>query len=65
VCTPGSVPAMVSSKTTARAIRIPYWVLDALEQEAEENATTVSTMVAGMLTRRVTELGYVETQASE
>jgi hypothetical protein len=56
---------MVSSKTTARAIRIPYWVLDALEQEAEENATTVSTMVAGMLTRRVTELGYVETQASE
>ena len=51
---------MVSSKTTARTIRIPYWVLDALEQEAEENATAVSTMVSAMLERRVRELGYVE-----
>jgi len=56
---------MVSSRTTARAIRIPYWVLDALEQEAEEQATTVSTMVAAMLTRRVTELGYIETPGAE
>jgi len=56
---------MVSSRTTARTIRIPYWVLDALEQEAEEQATTVSTMVSGMLTRRVTELGYVEMAGTE
>jgi hypothetical protein len=56
---------MVSSKTTARTIRIPYWVLDALEQEAEERCTTVSTMVSEMLERRVVELGYVETPATQ
>ncbi len=52
---------MVSSKTTTRTIRIPFWVDDALEQEAVENATHVSTMISGMLERRVSELGYVKT----
>jgi hypothetical protein len=56
---------MVSSRTTTRTVRVAHWVLDALEQEASEQATTVSALVTRTLELHVTGLGYVETPVSE
>lgn len=56
---------MVSSRTTTRTVRIAYWVLDALEQEAAEQATTVSALVTKTLENHITGLGYVETPVEE
>lgn len=51
---------MVSTTTGTKTVRLPFWVLDALTQEAEENCTTVSAICATALTSLVQELGYIE-----
>lgn len=59
--TPASLKGMVSSRTTTRTVRIAHWVLDALEQEASEQGTTVSALVTRTLENHIIGLGYVET----
>lgn len=52
--------SMTSTTTTTKTIRVPFWVLDALTQEAQENCTTVSSLCATALTSYVQDLGYIE-----